>query len=364
MKIITLLLVFLSLNSYSQIIQTDSVTTLNQDIKETSGLIFLNDKLITINDSGNSPTLYEIDTLSGNVSREVFVSNATNVDWESICFDDNYIYIADIGNNLGSRQDLKVYRLSIYDYVNTPNDTVVVDTIAFNYANQTSFTPQQYSTNFDAETLISFNDSLYVFTKNWGNSKTNIYALPKIPGNYSVALKDSIDTQGLITDAEYNPVLNELILIGHNINTPYVIKISSFSSDNFANGVLIKNYLNVTGSFQTESICLVDNFTFYISSEKYSTLPSTLSRFSSLEFVNNNEIHFNDEHFVVYPNPATNYILLNNQKGSVLRIISVQGQVVFEKIITSNQEKIDVHFLSKGLYFYQLKTSNGQLIIE
>jgi hypothetical protein len=159
------------------------LTALADSLKETSGLIYLNQKLITHNDSDGRPALYEIDTISGNVIRSVAVRNATNIDWEDICYDGSYLYIGDFGND-GSRKDLKIYRLPISGYLTTGNDTVTADTIRFNYSDQIDFTSSPFSTNFDAEALISYGDSLYIFTKNWGDKWTNIYALPKTPGNY------------------------------------------------------------------------------------------------------------------------------------------------------------------------------------
>ena len=155
----------LSLSGFGQ--QLTFLTILQDSIKETSGLIYLNQKLITLNDTGE-PALYEIDSISGEVFRKVIISNATNYDWEDICYDSTYIYIGDFGN-VGSRTDLKIYRLSISSYLTTLNDTVTVDTIQFSYSDQTDFTPAQFTTNYDAEALISYNDSLYIFTKNWGN---------------------------------------------------------------------------------------------------------------------------------------------------------------------------------------------------
>ena len=152
--------------AFSQQIVFDSIAFLPNPVIETSGLIFLNDKLITHNDSGNEPALFELDTVSGEITRKVIIRNATNVDWEDICYDDTYIYIGDIGNNSGSRTDLKIYRVSITNYLDAANDTVSADTIQFNYSDQSDFTPGSNQTNFDAEALISLGDSLYIFTKN------------------------------------------------------------------------------------------------------------------------------------------------------------------------------------------------------
>ncbi|WP_144896518.1 hypothetical protein [Lutibacter sp. Hel_I_33_5] len=45
--------------------------TLPIEVKETSGLLFFNDKIITHNDSGYAANLYEIDSLSGLITRTV-----------------------------------------------------------------------------------------------------------------------------------------------------------------------------------------------------------------------------------------------------------------------------------------------------
>ena len=58
--------------------------TLPDSVKETSGLILYDGKLITHNVSGNTAQLFEIDTLSLMVTRVVNVSNAENIDWEDI----------------------------------------------------------------------------------------------------------------------------------------------------------------------------------------------------------------------------------------------------------------------------------------
>jgi len=87
------------------------VTTLSPKIEETSGLINFNGRIITHNDSGGEPSLYEIDISSGNVIRTVAISNAVNKDIEDIAQDENYIYLCDIGNNSNKRKDQTIYKL-------------------------------------------------------------------------------------------------------------------------------------------------------------------------------------------------------------------------------------------------------------
>jgi len=65
--------------------QISETTILSDSVLETSGLIFLDGRLITHNDSGDGAKLYEIDTLTGDVLRTVFIRNAPHRDWEDIC---------------------------------------------------------------------------------------------------------------------------------------------------------------------------------------------------------------------------------------------------------------------------------------
>ena len=82
MKRILFILTLLPLFSWSQV---DLVTPLQDSLKETSGLILINDRVITHNDSGGESALYEIDSVSGGISRKVIIENAPNIDWEDLC---------------------------------------------------------------------------------------------------------------------------------------------------------------------------------------------------------------------------------------------------------------------------------------
>ena len=100
---------FWCVSSFSQE-NIEIVGALPDTVSETSGLIFHNGKLITHNDSGGRPELYEIDTTSLEITRTVTIENIENIDWEDIAQDDTHIYIGDFGNNGGDRTDLKIYK--------------------------------------------------------------------------------------------------------------------------------------------------------------------------------------------------------------------------------------------------------------
>ena len=248
----------------AQQITVTPLTDLSSIVYESSGLIYLNGKIITHNDEGNLPILYEIDSTSQMINRQVVIANASYNDWEDICFDSTFIYIGEFGNNYNDRTDLRVFRISINDYFNTSNDTVFADTISFSYSDQFDFSFSVNQTNFDAETLISYKDSLYIFTKNWNNERSNIYSLPKQPGDYLISRIDSFNSNGLITGGDYNIFTDEVILIGYT----FAIKLSQYSDGKFSNGIIDKEIVTVQGSPQIEGIAVIDQYNYFLSAEE------------------------------------------------------------------------------------------------
>ena len=93
---------------------TNSVPTINlpDKLNETSGLEALGSELITFNDSGGEAKLYYLNQ-NGSIVYEREIIGASNIDWEDITLDSSFIYIADIGNNLDSRRDLKIIKVPI-----------------------------------------------------------------------------------------------------------------------------------------------------------------------------------------------------------------------------------------------------------
>lgn len=348
--------------------QISIVSTLQDSISETSGLIYLNGKLITHNDSGSEPYLYEIDSLSGEVSRSVFIENATNVDWEDLCSDDTYIYIADFGNNSGTRTDLKVYRLLISDYLNTPNDTVSVDTINFSYLDQTSFTSSTFSTNFDAEAILSYNDNLFVFTKNWGDKWTNIYALPKTPGTYSIEKVDSLNVQGFITGATYNESLNTILLSGYTFTYPFIFELRDFTSTDFSNGTIDRYQVPIHSgsSIQIEGITYFQNNQYYITSEINSGGNASLYR---LEATNQSTATINTIEPItasIYPNPTNGNIHISSVSNSEVEItiLTLTGKTVYSQFSLKNEIDIDLSSFKEGVYFLVIHDGVNQIVNE
>lgn len=330
------------------------LTNLNDDIAETSGLVFFDNRLITHNDSGGMNALYEINDDNGTISRTVTIENATNIDWEDICADNDYIYIGDFGNNNGNRTNLKIYKVSKTDYLSS--ELVSAEIIEFSYADQNDFSSSPNNTNFDAEALISFDADLYVFTKNWVDQRTNIYRVPKTSGSHVAQKIDDFNAEGLVTGGTFNPVANKVVLTGYSGIRAFAIELRGFSNGKFSNGVIDKYNLNIplTASFQTEAIAYFDVSNFYVSAEKnalgsaalYSLVSNTLS-VGDFNLIQNE----------VYPNPAGEMLTVESKVDlEKIEIYDYLGKKVFEDALAN--KNINISEFTKGVYILKLYTGN------
>jgi hypothetical protein len=128
-----------------------------------------------INDSGNTPAIYLIDSL-GNVTRQYFLKNAANIDWEDIAVvkGDNSgfkLIIADIGDNFSVRRYVQLFVLD------EPTLALKNDSFIDNY--------QTYKYVFedgarDAETILTdpVSNEIYLVSKR--ESQVGVYAVPAL----------------------------------------------------------------------------------------------------------------------------------------------------------------------------------------
>ena len=353
----------------AQPISITELTVLNQQIKETSGLVYFNGKLITINDSGNPPFLYEIDTITGDITRTVTIDNATNIDWESLAQDSLYIYIGDIGNNSGDRTDLKIYRILKTEYL--VNDFITADTISFSYNNQTDFTSNYRNTEFDAEALSVYNDSLIIFMKDWVNNTTRTYILSKNPGTQIAFEQNTYNINGLITGSSYNIEQNTFMLCGYTESlAPFVVNISNFDElDIFSGNIYIVDLTDSIGASQTEGICYLSNDKLFLSREEfiYQSIEIEPKLYSFIYNENSSGIEqINDKQIKLYPNPANSYITINKVYDDENIIVTdILGKPV-NCIINTQQNRmlVDISNLQNGLYFVILKFERETQIIR
>lgn len=182
---------------------------LSNSVIETSGLSFSNNKLFTLNDSGNPNEIYEINPSDGSISNK-FQTNLSNTDWEAICFIKDTLYIGDFGNNLGKRKNLTITRLISKDSTKLITDR----TFDFEYANQTDFSSKPLHHNFDCETMIVQKNKIHLFTKEWKSKKTSHYIIDQSKKEKQVLAKtEEFNLRYLATDGYYFE--NKLYLIGY-----------------------------------------------------------------------------------------------------------------------------------------------------
>ncbi|NQX91409.1 MAG: hypothetical protein HRT74_04610 [Flavobacteriales bacterium] len=230
-------------------------------ISESSGISLIDGAFWTFNDSGGDPVLYQIDTLTGSVLNQTLLVNAQNIDWEAMAFSDDEVFVGDIGNNQGSRQDLKVYR---FPREELGNAEVQVDSVLFHYPEQTDFTPTSLQTNFDAEALLFHDGTLFLFTKNWSNLQTTVYGIPLDQPEVAAQLISTIQVDGWITDATYDPFGDQVGLCGYTFEELFFY---SIPSANWEGDDHVKLVFGIDGGFQVEGLAHSYNGHFHFSRE-------------------------------------------------------------------------------------------------
>ena len=268
-------------------IELVDLSTLHTDVRETSGLAQIGSRLYTHNDSGGTATLYEVNATSGTVIRSISVIGADNVDWEDLACDDTYLYIGDIGNNDGSRSDLKIYKV-LKDDINNLN-AVNSEVISFSYADQVSFVPTPLSTPYDAEALIVFEGKLYLFTKDWTAYKTKVYPIPTVPGNYMLTSTSEKVLEVLVTGASIDTLNNSISLIGY--------------SDPYDSSTAFKSMLLTLKNVASQDLFSADIQAYEIEN------PQEVGQVESVEFLSSSQLYISAEGITIgsTPYPAKLY---------------------------------------------------------
>ena len=150
----------------------------------------------------------------GKIEQTIVLTNASNIDWEDIAQDDTHIYIGDIGNNPGNREDLVIYKVNKSNITKKSKVKLKAEKIHFSFADQKDTNTERDGHDFDCEAMVVCNHKIILFSKNWKNNKTRMYHVPLDAGEYEVKSVASFRANGLITGADYNPATSGLILTG------------------------------------------------------------------------------------------------------------------------------------------------------
>jgi hypothetical protein len=195
---------------------------LDSTLNETSGLLCMDGSIWTFNDSEGEAALYALNVADGSLIRKTIIRNAVNVDWEDITEDETHIFVADVGNNYASRDTLTIYRIPRNKLFSS--DTLVFHDgeISFSFTGEVTRTRSGLSSH-DCEAILAFGDSLYLFSKDWVGETTSVYALPKIPGHYSLTPLITYQAGFQVTGADIYPGTQEVALVGYKKFIPVVL---------------------------------------------------------------------------------------------------------------------------------------------
>ena len=267
-----LFLTFLIIYSCTEIEQDqnfDSVkiierVVLPKIINETSGLEILNDVFITHNDSGGEPSLYFFN-LSGEIINSIKLEKESfweiyNNDWEDITANEDYIYIADTGNNFGNRDNLNIIKVKIADFS-------IDGKIDIFYSDQESFFPSSKH-KYDAEALLIIQDKIALFSKDRESLNTDLYLIDKTTKEkQELSSVANFNVNSLITGGDYDSDTGILALVSYSSRgEQYLILFEEFNIDSTSYNSFKKYSIPIERA-QIEAIKIIDNKTFWITSE-------------------------------------------------------------------------------------------------
>ncbi|GGB73980.1 hypothetical protein GCM10007424_12350 [Flavobacterium suaedae] len=358
----------------NETVSPESSVVLPDELTETSGLIVIDDRVLTHNDNTDT-NLYEVNSETGVVEEVYPIPGVTNIDWEEITQDEDNIYIGDFGNNAnGNRTDLKILKVNKADLF---NNEAQVEIINFSYSDQTDFTPTGgNNTDFDCEAFIAFEDNIYLFTKQWQSKETSVYMLPKIPGTYSAELQDTHSVEGLITGATYLEDKKLVVLSGYDSSfLPFFYLLYDYDENDFFTGN--KRKIQVSTSFhQVEGIATSNGTDYYLSNERIQhptlgTIPQKLHYYDLSVYLENylqgtaGTESFKANNVKVYPNPATGTITVTmpeHIQNTGYTIYDMTGRVILKDTF-SKTTSIDISVLQPATYIIKVDSKNSKPLV-
>ncbi|OUJ74640.1 T9SS type A sorting domain-containing protein [Hymenobacter crusticola] len=348
---------------------------LPREVTESSGLQYSDQRLWTFNDSGNEPLLYRLDPDLGTLQQQVRISNFSNVDWEDIAADAQYLYLGDFGNNNGDRRDLRILRVRKASIGTSASETVTAEAIQFSYPDQTNFTPGTNNHNFDCEAFFFANDSLHLFTKNWADLKTTYYTVPATPGTHVARRRASFNVNGLITAADLNANGTEASLLGYNATngTTFLWLLFDFPTNGFLRGnkrrIELPNALSIG---QAEGLAFTSRYQLLLSNEQVMvgafTIPARLYELNAMQWLAPSTPTANkqplESSFTVFPNPADHTLWIRSADafaaGTRLVLQDLHGRTVLARSLgPGRQEQLDLQGIASGIYQLSVRSDKG-----
>lgn len=270
------------------------VANLCQNYNETSGLAFYKDTILSINDSGNEPILHALRSSDAQHLQSWPIANALNLDWEAIALSATNVFIGDVGNNMGKRTTLAIYRLD--RSLLLPSTTALTaQKLNFKFADQPAVPLPANAHNYDCEAMFFWQDSLHLLSKNWQNLWTRHYVLPtNWQDTLVVSPRDSFYVNGLVTDAAMDVQTNQIYFLGYKkeLSGLYSAFMYRFSNNNdlFLGSDFQRIELGSALSLaQTEGLCMSGANKGFITGEQIVSVITIAPKLHSFDFKKRSE---------------------------------------------------------------------------
>lgn len=261
---------FVITNAFAAKISIKKIAKLPMALHETSGIeLYKNKYILSHNDSGNKPELFVFD-LNGELIKRIHITNAKNIDWEDMTLDDEgNVYISDTGNNLNKRKSVFIYKIN-GEIIESTEREVEAETIEIQYADQSKFPPKEAELNYDSESILWKDDSLFLFTKCRTVPFTGysyVYGFPAKAGNYSPKPKGPIKfcndgwRKCSVTSVDYDPKSKTVAALLYG----GIVIIQDFKGSDFWEGHMTS--FSIAGIKQREALCFGGRNILYMTDE-------------------------------------------------------------------------------------------------
>jgi hypothetical protein len=267
-QILNFFLFFSCKNDSASTVLTKNSHELPSELREVSGMTYVNGKLWAIQDNGNTTELFQLSD-EGKILKKIKLEFVKNHDWEAITHDnDGNLYIGDFGNNDNLRKNLAIYKINKADL--NKNSIGKLETIFFNYGDQKDFPPKKKELFYDCESFFYKNGFFYLFTKNRSKNfdgTSYVYRIANKPEKQTISLQTTFITcdkynSGAITDAALSPDGKTFVLLSNK-------RMWIYSDFKDAKSVKSANKeIKFATYTQRESVTFKNNNTLFISDEK------------------------------------------------------------------------------------------------
>jgi hypothetical protein len=254
-----------SVSVFSQVIYPYRTCPSPAAMVEFSGIAKIDkNTLVGINDGGNLPCLFFMDTLGRLIKKRCF-STIKNIDWEEICYANGMLNICDVGDNLCRRKEMTIYHYDVF------KDSITgLNKISF--AEKTGALLPKSKRDYDCEAVLPFDNKLWLFSKTHSspyNGKSFQYTIdPKSKRvTYKANDSTSFGAQGFLQNSLTGAAASSRKGIAAFISCTHVwLKFNFFNEPSFFKQVTMD--FDFDGLTQKEAITFTNDYRFVVADER------------------------------------------------------------------------------------------------